>query len=388
MSEQKEQTYIAKTLEGLEEVLASELAALKATNIIILKRAVSFEGDKEMMYRANYQCRTALRILQVIGRFRVKDEEDLYRQGRNIPWEDYFGVQRTIAVDSVVTDDSFRHSHFIALKLKDAIADRFREKTGKRPSVDVSSPDVRINLHIFRKECTVSLDTSGASLHLRGYREVSGKAPLSEVLASGMILLSGWDREQEFVDLMCGSGTLLIEAAMISYNIPAGYYRKSFGFMNFRSYDREMWVKVREEGNKAILKEGPGIRGYDNQHAAIRGAIANIRSAKVSEQVKVSELPFQETEGKAEGGMIITNPPYGERMTEENLIELYRETGNTLKQKYKGYTAWVLSANPEAIKLIGLKTSSRINLFNGQLPCKFHKFELYAGTRKMQGKPS
>lgn len=382
MAEKTEYKLLAKTLEGLEDVLASELSALKARNIMILKRAVSFEGDKELMYRANYQCYTALRILQGIDSFRAENEEELYRKSKEIPWEEYFGVDRTIAVDSVVTDDSFRHSHFIALKLKDAIVDRFRERSGKRPSVNISNPDVRINIHIFRKECSVSLDTSGASLHLRGYRKVSGQAPLSEVLAAGLIMLSGWDGRSEFVDLMCGSGTLLTEAAMISRRIPPARNRKEFGFMNFRSFDRELWLSVRNSAEKGILAQGPSIRGYDISHHAIRGARSNITNAGLKEYIRVYQLGFEETEGKEKNGMIITNPPYGERITDDDIISLYQRIGDTLKQSYKGYTAWIFSANMEAIKLIGLKASTKINLYNGKLPCRFHKFDLYAGSQK------
>ena len=373
---------IAKTSFGLEEILATELKLLGATDIETLNRAVSFKGDKGFMYKANYCCRTALRILKPIAYFSVKSNEDLYNQVMMINWEDYLRKDGLFVIDSVIKDSIFTHSQFVAQKAKDAIADQFRNKFGIRPSIDLEKPDLRINIHIYKENCTVSLDSSGESLHKRGYRKATNIAPISEVLASGMILLSGWNKQTSFIDPMCGSGTLLIEAAMIANNIPAGYYRKTFGFEKWKDFDTELWETIRKAAlNKMVEYEGE-IVGSDISEPTIKIAIDNIRFAKLHKDIKVEISDFKDKQPPETPGILIMNPPYGERMEKDNLIEFYKSIGDTLKTRYDGWNAWIISSDNEALKFIGLKPTKKITLFNGPLECRFMKFEIYCGSRK------
>ena len=378
MKSEKEMTvYTAKTVAGMEEILKSELDLLGATNTQLLKRAVSFEGDKALLYRANYSCRTALRILIPILVFPITKQDDLYENVSKIPWEDYIGNDHCLAVDAVNTSSVFTNSQYVSLKTKDAIVDRFREKTGSRPSVDLDNPDLRINIHIYKETCTVSLDSSGSSLHKRGYRHVTGPAPLNEVLAAGLIQLSGWDKIVPLYDPMCGSGTILIEANMFARNVPSGYFRPAFGFEKWIDFDPELWTRIKDEENAKIVNTGPAIIGSDISSRAIANAKENIGFTRFQSQIKLEVAAFENTKPHGDAGMIICNPPYDERMQLDDIISFYKSIGDVLKKKYTGFEAWIISSDLKALKFIGLHPSKKITVFNGPLECRFVRFSLY-----------
>ena len=377
MKEIQKTIFTAKTISGLEDVLKSELDALGAENTKILKRAVSFEGDTVLLYRANYYCSTVLRILKPIAGFKLLKQEDLYSNLKEIPWEDYLENTNTLAVDAVNSTSVFTNTQYIALKTKDAIVDRFRERTGSRPSISLDNPDLRINIHIYKEECTVSLDSSGESLHKRGYRKVTGPAPLNEVLAAGLIRLTGWDKTIPFYDPMCGSATLLIEAAMFARHFPAGYFRPKFGFERWKDFDPELWNAIKEEENSKIIDLPVQITGSDIAAKAISTARENLRFVKFEHQIRLKVAAFDETIPPGPSGLIICNPPYDERIQLDNIIAFYQRIGDVLKKKYTGYEAWVISSDIEALKFIGLHPSKKITVFNGPLECRFVRFKLY-----------
>ncbi|MEN0003670.1 MAG: THUMP domain-containing protein [Bacteroidota bacterium] len=374
--------YIAKTLAGLEEVLMQELEAIGATDIQKGTRVVYFEGDLKILYRANYELRTSIRILAELTRFKAFDENVLYREIKKINWSDYLSLEQTFAIDAVVHSKQFTHSKYVALKTKDAIADQFRERQGKRPSVNPRTPDVRIHVHISQTQCTVSLDSSGDSLHKRGYRTETLAAPISETLAAGMILLSGWNKDCALIDPMCGSGTIIIEAAMIAYNIPPQRHRTRFGFMQWANFDKNLWEQVVEEANSKITDFEHPLLAFDKDFKAMKVASQNVINAELEGKVSVRKKKFEKLERPAERGFIIMNPPYDERLTLSVIEDLYKMIGDRLKQEFNGYEAWIISSNKEALKHVGLRPSSKRTLFNGKLECKFHKYELYAGTRR------
>ena len=382
--------YVAKTIAGLEEVLAQELVSLGAADVQILKRAVSFSGDDRMLYKVNYSSRTALRVLVHLFTFQLADEDDLYRSIFDYPWEDLFEVTQTLSVDAVVSDSELTHSHYVALRTKDAVVDRFREHyNGRRPSVDTDDPDFRINIHINGSICDVSLDSSGASLHKRGYRVSNAEAPMSEVLAAGLILLSGWDKKSHFIDPMCGSGTLLIEAALIANNIPPGQYRKSFGFMRWKSFSQEIWDEIKAEALGQQVEFDHQIIGNDIAPKALSAARNNIKSARMHKDIHLVEGPFSALKPpEGEPGIVMINPPYGERIKTNNIIGLYKEIGDTLKNEFSGYKAWVISSDQYALKFVGLKPAKKYIVWNGPLECKFCGYDLYRGTRKEYPKES
>ena len=374
--------FIAKTISGLEEVLATELRNLGAQEVTVLRRAVSFKGDKALLYKANYWLRTALRILVPLTSFEIENENDLYTQINAFPWEDIFDVDQTIALDAVVTDSPITHSHYASLKSKDAIVDRFREKLGIRPSVDIENPDIRINLHIYRNKCDVSLDSSGMSLHKRGYRQAIAEAPLSEVLAAGLILLSGWDKKSNFIDAMCGSGTLLIEAALIANNMAPGQYRDTFGFMRWNDYDNDLWNKMVNASMNEGVEFEHRIVGSDISERNLAAAKTNIRSARLHKDIDLVVSPFDTFEPPDGPGILIMNPPYGERIQVDDIIGLYQSIGDRLKNRYSGFDAWIISADLQALKYIGLKPTAKLPVFNGQLECRFVHFSIYQGSKR------
>jgi putative N6-adenine-specific DNA methylase len=375
---------IVKTHFGLEEVLAKELLRLGGRDIEIHNRAVSVVGDIGFLYKANLGLRTALRILKPIFSFEVQNEESLYQHIKEFAWENLITTEQTLAVDCVLNTDIFTHSYYIALKTKDAIVDRFREKFDKRPSVDTADPDLRINIHVFRTTCSVSLDSSGSSLHKRGYREETGEAPINEVLAAGLLMLSGWERHQPLIDPMCGSGTFLIEAAMYANNIPAGYFRKSYGFMKWNDFNRELWDTIFESSvNKIKNDDYVKIFGCDILENMANKASENVRLANVDDVVSVSHSSFHDFNPPQARGVVIMNPPYGERIGLQDINEFYKSIGDTLKSKYSGYDAWIISSSPEGFKSVGLRPSRKITVFNGSLECRFMKFEMYQGTKKI-----
>ena len=361
----------------MEEILQKELDLLGAANTQILKRAVSFEGDKALLYRANYCCRTALRILKPILVFPITKQEDLYNNINRIAWEDYIGNESSLAVDAVNATSVFTNSQYVALKTKDAVVDRFREKTGNRPSVDLDNPDLRINIHLYKETCTVSLDSSGSSLHKRGYRHVTGPAPLNEVLAAGLIQLSGWDKTIPLYDPMCGSGTILIEANMFARNIPSGYFRPVFGFEKWIDFDPELSNRIKEEENAKIADNGVEIYGSDISSRAIATATENVGFTRFRNQIRLEVAAFENTNPKGPAGMIICNPPYDERLQIDDIIAFYKSIGDVLKKKYTGFEAWIISSDLKALKFIGLHPSKKITVFNGPLECRFVRFSLY-----------
>ena len=369
---------IAKTFQGLEEVLAQELTALGANDIEIGRRMVSFSGDKEMMYRANFSLRTAIRILKPIKSFEAKDADKVYEAVHAIEWEDILDINKTFAVDAVVFSEEFRHSKFVSYRVKDAIVDYFREKTGKRPSVCISKPDVLLNIHIAQTQCTLSLDSSGESLHRRGYRQEAVEAPLNEVLAAGMILMTGWHGECDLIDPMCGSGTIPIEAALIARNIAPGVFRQGYAFEKWNDFDADLFESIYNDDSQEREFEHK-IYGYDYNPKANEIATHNVKAAGLSKDIILKIQPFQQFEQPKEKSIIITNPPYGERISTNDLLGLYEMIGERLKHAFIGNSAWILSYRDECFDKIGLKASKRIPLFNGALDCEFRQYEIFDG---------
>ena len=373
----EQNTYTAKTLLGLEHVLAEEIRALGGENIRVSRRLVLFDGDTELMYAANYCVRTAISILVPIHSFKAENDQQLYDGVRKIKWEDILTTKKTFMIHPTVRSEHFTHSQYAALKTKDAIVDYFRDKFGERPSVDTSRPDVSVDLNIRNKQVTISLNSSGRPLFMRGYRKTTGEAPINEVLAAGMIQLSGWDKKTPFLDPMCGSGTLAIEAAMLAANVPAGFQRRFYGFFRWNSFDKQLWDGVKHLANSKIKDHIPRIKGSDASMAMIKKA--RINASELSDVIKISfnEEKLQDQMAPIPGTMIIFNPPYGERMNEMIGISDYKELGDYMKSKFKGCTVWIITSDRDEIKHIGLKTSKRINLMNGPLDCTFRKFDLY-----------
>jgi len=375
---------LVKTFHGLEGVLSDELKELGARNVVPQKRAVSFEGDKELLYRANLHLRTALRILAPVLSFRARNENELYEKIFDYDWSRHLDNSKTFAIDSVVFGNVFKHSKYVALKTKDAIADQFRKRTGARPSVNVEEPDVNINVHVSGDRITVSLDSSGESLHRRGYRDGRHKAPLNEVLAAGMLKIAGWSPEIPLFDPMCGSGTILLEAAMAARKMPPAWYREKFSFMSWPDYDDSLWQKIRREAGEKIESPRVNIVGADISMQAIDIAKQASLEFRLNREIKLSKGAFEKQEPPFKAGMIIMNPPYGERLKKDNIIEFYRTIGNVLKHRFTGFDAWIISSNFQAMKNIGLKPSEKYTLYNGPLESKFWKFKLYEGTMKIK----
>ena len=372
---------IAKTFMGLEPVLAKELTQMGAKDVEIGRRMVSFTGDKEMMYRANFQLHTAIRILKPIRHFKAKSADDVYEEIKKIDWTEYLGTEKTFTVDSVVFSEEFRHSKFVSYKVKDAIVDQFREKTGKRPNISVANPDIRLTMHIADDKCTLSLDSSGESLHRRGYRQESVEAPLNEVLAAGMILLSGWQGDTDFIDPMCGSGTLLIEAALIAKNMAPGLFRKEYAFEKWPDFDAELFDAIYND--ESLERDfNHKIYGYDIDMKAVNTARMNVKAAGLSDVISVEQQDFKEFTQPQNKSIMITNPPYGERISTPDLMGTYKMIGERLKHQFKGNDAWVLSYREECFDQIGLKPSIKIPLYNGSLECEFRKYQMFDGKLK------
>ena len=374
-------TLISKTFEGLEDVLARELEELGAQNICKGKRMVSFTGDKAMMYRANFSLRTAVRILKPVSRFAASNPDEVYDAVKAISLEDYMDEDSSFAVDPVVYSDEFSHSKFVAYRVKDAIADYFREKCGKRPNVSVSNPDFRFNIHISGTDCMLSLDSSGESLHKRGYREESGDAPINEVLAAGIILMTGWHGECDFIDPMCGSGTFLIEADLIARNIAPGVYRQQFGFEKWKDFDADLLGEIFEDDSRERAFEHH-IYGYDVDGKAVGISKCNVKSANLGKDITVEMQDFKDFKQPSEPAIIVTNPPYGERLTTDNLFETYGMIGQVLKTQFKGNDAWIISSRKDCFDRIGLRPSVRIPLLNGELDCELRKYQMFDGSFK------
>lgn len=372
---------IAKTFMGLEDILAQELMELGANNVEKGRRMVSFTGDKALMYRANFCLRTAIRILKPIAHFRAKSADQMYDEIKKIDWGQYIGEGKTFTVDSVVYSEEFSNSRFVTYKVKDAIVDQFRERTGKRPNISVADPDIRINIHIAEDKATVSLDSSGESLHRRGYRQEAVEAPLNEVLAAGMIMMTGWKGETDFIDPMCGSGTLPIEAALIARNIAPGVFRKEYAFEKWPDFDKDLFDDIyNDDSNEREFAHH--IYGYDIDFMAVNMAKTNVKAAGLSSVVTIEQQDFRDFKGHAEKAIIVTNPPYGERISTPNLLDTYKMIGERLKKTFKDGDAWILSYREECFQQIGLKPSVKIPLYNGSLECEFRKYGIFDGKFK------
>lgn len=372
---------IAKTMAGLEDVLAEELIGLGANNLEIGKRMVSFEGDLALMYKANIQCRTALRILRPVYEFKAKTTDDIYKKVKAMNWFEHLTEDSTFAIHAITFSDYFTHSKFVAYRVKDAIADYFMQRTEKRPSVNVENPDLLINFHIAHDKCTLSFDSSGESLHKRGYRVAQTEAPLNEVLAAGMILKTGWRGGSDFIDPMCGSGTLLIEAAMIAMNVPPGIYRQNFAFEKWKNFNADLFETIyNDDSGEREFKHK--IYGSDISSEAIAIAAKNVKNAGLDKSIDLKVMPFESyTEAPSENAILVTNPPYGERIKPEDLFGLYENIGERLKHVFMGYSAWILSYKKECFDKIGLKPSKKIQLVNGSLQCEFRKYDIFAGKK-------
>ena len=371
----------AKTLYGLEEILAEELIGLGANEVQIGRRIVTFEGDKELMYKANFCCRTALKILKPFVRFRANNPDEVYEQIKQLDWLQYLSPEKTFAIDAVVYSETFTHSKFVTYRVKDAIVDYFTGKNLQRPSIRINNPDIQLHLHISHNECTFSFDSSGESLHKRGYRVEETEAPLNEVLAAGMILKTGWKGESHFVDPMCGSGTLLIEAALIAMNIAPGVFRDKYAFEKWEDFDAELFEQISTDDSQEKVFTHK-CYGSDISRKAIVAAMTNVKNAGLSNYIELKVLPFQEMQENPGKGILITNPPYGERLRPNDLMSLYSMIGERLKHVFPGYEAWIISSNPEGFDNIGLKPASKTKLINGALDCEYRQYVLFSGKRK------
>ena len=378
---------LAKTFKGLEQVLAGELIELGANNVQVQRRAVAFTGDKRMLYMANFCLRTASRVLVPIATFKAKKTDEIYEQIKQLDWAQYMTAKTTFQIDATVYSDLFRHSQFITYRVKDAIVDWWMEHGGVRPSVQLTNPDLYLNVHIAGDMVTLSLDSSGESLHKRGYRVANTQAPINEALAAGMLLLAGWKGQSDFYDPMCGSGTLLIEAALIAHNIAPGIYRRGFAFEKWADFDAELFDDVSSDDSRERDFEHK-IYGSDAGFYAVQTAQKNVISANLQrdievKQIRVQELKTENEKRKTEGALVMMNPPYGERLSQDkDVLRLYQDIGTALKHQFSGATAWIISSNEEALKCVGLRPAQRIRLVNGDLDCLFNQYVLFAGDRK------
>ena len=381
----KEFEMLAKTFKGLEQVLATELVQLGANNVQVERRAVSFTGDKRMLYTANMCLRTASRVLVPILSFKAQKTDDIYEQVKALDWSQYMTVKTTFQIDATVYSDYFRHSQFVTYRVKDAIVDYWMERENQRPSVKLEGADLYLNVHIAGDRVTLSLDSSGESLHKRGYRVANTQAPINEALAAGMLLLAGWNGQSDFYDPMCGSGTLLIEAALIARNIAPGVYRQGFAFEKWADFDANLWDEVyNDDSREREFKHK--IYGSDAGFYAVQAATKNIQSASLQRDIEVKQIRVEElrlADTNTEGALVMINPPYGERLSQDkNVLRLYQDMGTALKHQFSGATAWIISSNEEALKCIGLRPAKKIHLVNGDLDCLFNKYELFKGDRK------
>ena len=376
---------LAKTFKGLEQVLATELVQLGANNVQVERRAVSFTGDKRMLYTANMCLRTASRVLVPILSFKAQKADDIYEQVKALDWSQYMTIKTTFQIDATVYSDYFRHSQFVTYRVKDAIVDYWMERENQRPSVKLEGADLYLNVHIAGDRVTLSLDSSGESLHKRGYRVANTQAPINEALAAGMLLLAGWNGQSDFYDPMCGSGTLLIEAALIARNIAPGIYRQGFAFEKWADFDVDLWDEVyNDDSREREFKHK--IYGSDAGFYAVQAATKNIQSASLQRDIEVKQIRIEElrlADTNTEGALVMINPPYGERLSQDkNVLRLYQDMGTALKHKFNGATAWIISSNEDALKCVGLRPAKKIHLVNGDLECLFNKYELFKGDRK------
>jgi len=376
--------FVAKTLYGLEKVLAEELINLGATDVHTANRAVMFNGDISLLYCVNYCLRTALSVLMPVAEFRIRSKEDLYNGGSKIEWEKFMDPDDTFSIVPVINSPHFGHTGYAGLILKDAIADTFRKKTGRRPSVDTTDPRILINLHISNDLVTISLDSSVVPLFKRGYRQEHAFAPLNEVLAAGIILLSGWNATATLTDPMCGSGTIPIEAGLIACKIPPGKFRKYFGFQRWKDFDADMFEKIKLECDGKIGPSGVKIIGSDISEQTLQYARTNVEAAGLSDVISLEISDFKNLKSIDNKGYVFLNPPYGERLQPLEIDQLYGMIGTTLKHNFPGTTVWLITSNKESLKHVGLKPKEKHTLFNGALECILLKYEMYQGTKKRE----
>ena len=365
-----------KTLFGFEELLAEEVKELGGEKVEKITRGVKCEGNPAFLYRANLALRTAMKIMVPIHTFHAKNEKQLYDGMMAFDWSHFMDVDQTFAIDTVVFSELFTHSKFVGYKSKDAIVDQFRNKYRRRPSIDTDNPDVQLNVHCANDFFTISMDSSGASLNQRGYREVGHRAPMNEVLAAGMLKLSGWDKKQPLVDPMCGSGTILVEAAMMAMNMGPNLKRKEFGFRTWPEYSPILFNNVLSEERSKIRKPQMDLTGIDQDEKAVQLARKSLGSIGLRREVRIKSMDFRDFKPIDDHGFIVTNPPYGERIGDD-ILDFYQSMGDAFKNNFKGYDAWLISSNKKALRQIGLKDSERITLFNGKLECDFSHYKLY-----------
>ncbi len=373
---------VAKTLYGLENVLAAELTTLGALNVKPVNRAVTFIGSKELLYKVNYCARTALSVLMPVGEFRIRSKDDLYKNSLKIGWESFMGPDDTFSIVPVVNSPHFDHTGYAGLLLKDAVADYFRNKSGRRPSVDTNDPVLLINLHISNDQVTISIDSSVIPLFKRGYRQEQAVAPLNEVLAAGILHLSDWGAATSLTDPMCGSGTIPIEAGMMACKIPSGKFRKFFGFQRWKDFDEELFTKVKSDSDSQIISSPVKIYASDISEHAVQQTTNNLRGAGLSDSVSLEQADFKDLKYVDDHGFVLLNPPYGQRLQPAELDGLYSMIGTTLKHNFQGNTAWLITSNSESLKKVGLKPAKKHTLFNGALECTLLKYEMYQGTKK------
>ncbi|MEI6020757.1 MAG: THUMP domain-containing protein, partial [Bacteroidota bacterium] len=375
------------TFFGLEEILAKELQQLGGKNILPFKRGVSVTGDLGFLYKANLCLHTALKVIVPITKFIANNEQELYDQIKSIAWEEFISNTDTLMVEGVTNSEIFTHSLFVSQKVKDGIVDRFRDKTGKRPDVDLIRPIFKLYVHIYKNEVSLNIDSSGDPLYKRGYRADINEAPMKEVLAAGLVKLSSWEKHLLLIDGMCGAGTIAIEAALWANNIPPGYYRNNFGFMLWRNYDENLYDTIFESAINKIKEEPVEIVANDIDAFTLKKAINNAKNAKVEDVIKCTQSSFFDLQPSRNGGVVILNPPYGERLPVDEITTLYKEIGDKLKKDFQNFNAWIITSNPEAIKSIGLRPSRKIQIYNGALECRYLKFELYGGSKKAVKNP-
>lgn len=375
------------TFFGLEEILAKELMHLGGKNVVPFKRGVSVVGDIGFLYKLNLCLHTALKVIIPITKLTANSDTELYEAIKQIDWERFISNSDTIMIESVLNSDLFTHSQYVSQKVKDGIVDRFRDKTGKRPDVDLLRPTFKLYIHIYKNEVTIHLDSSGDPLYKRGYRSDINEAPMKEVLAAGLVKLSGWERHHLLVDGMCGAGTIAIEAALWANNIPPGYYRNEFGFMHWKNFDEKTYDTIFESSINKIKNDTVEIIANDIDGATIKKAIANTKNAKVDDVVKCNHQSFFDIMPTRKAGVVILNPPYGERLPVAEIEKMYKEIGDKLKKDFKGFNAWIITSSPEAIKSIGLRPSRRLQIYNGSLECRYLKYELYDGSKKASKNP-
>jgi len=371
------------TFFGLEEILSSELQKLGGRNVSVFKRGASVTGDIGFLYKINLCLHSALKVLVPLTGFTAESEQQLYDKVKEIPWEKFISVTDRIMIESVLNSEIFSHSLFVSQKVKDAIADRFREKTGRRPDVDLVHPTFKLYVHVYKNEVNISLDSSGDPLYKRGYRADINEAPMKEVLAAGLVKLSGWEPHLLLVDGMCGAGTIAIEAALWANNIPPGYYRNNFVFMRWQNFDEKLYDVVYESAINKIKNDKVEIIANEIDASTFRKAQGNVKNAKVEDSVRCNHESFFDLKVERKSGVVILNPPYNERMPVEETEKLYKEIGDKLKKDFKNFTAWIITSAPKGVKSVGLRPSRKIQLYNGSLDCRYLKYELYEGTKKI-----